>query len=356
MSEYGKRPIVLARYLALAWCGLIVYGSLHPFTGWQDTGLNLWAFLETAWPRYWTAFDLIANVAVYLPLGFFLTLGLRRLPGRFTAPILGILLAGLLSLLLETLQNWLPSRIPSNIDLACNTLGGLLGAIWAYIVGPRIFERLEAIAHQQLAPVPHAELGLTLLGLWMIIPLSPEILLFGAGDLRQFIDFTPAIPFSIDRYALIEAGVAACNAVAVGLILGQLLARTWVAYLIVPLFLLCGLAIRTLGAAILIGPAEALAWLTPGAQQGLLAALAILTLTLWLPTRAGMLLAALALVAGTVLVNLAPANPYSAAALAAWRQGHFLNFNGLTRVAASLWPFLALPFLVLTLRGRPRFT
>ena len=70
-----------------------------------------------------------------------------------------------------------------------------------------------------------------------------------------------------------------------------------------------------------------------------------------MPARASLLLAALALIAGTLLVNLAPANPYSAAALAAWRQGHFLNFNGLTRLVASLWPFLALPFLWLTVRG-----
>lgn len=46
--------------------------------------------------------------------------------------------------------------------------------------------------------------------------------------------------------------------------------------------------------------------------------------------------------AGTVPVNLTPYNPYSVAALAVWRQGHFLNFNGLTRLTASLWPFLAL--------------
>ena len=55
----------------------------------------------------------------------------------------------------------------------------------------------------------------------------------------------------------------------------------------------------------------------------------------------------MALMAGTVLVNLVPFNPYSAAALAIWRQGHFLNFNGLTRMAASFWPFLALPYLIL---------
>ncbi len=60
--------------------------------------------------------------------------------------------------------------------------------------------------------------------------------------------------------------------------------------------------------------------------------------------------AGLALMAGTVLVNVAPPNPYSVAALAAWRQGHFLNFNGLTRLVASLWPFVALPFLMLLAR------
>ena len=69
-----RGPVLLARYLALAWLGLVVYGSLHPFSGWLDKGISPLAFLEGGWPRYWTAFDLVANVAVYLPLGFFLTL------------------------------------------------------------------------------------------------------------------------------------------------------------------------------------------------------------------------------------------------------------------------------------------
>ena len=71
MPVSGNRPIVLARYLALAWCALIVYASLHPFSGWRSTGISPWGFLPAAWPRYWTGFDLVANVAVYLPLGFF---------------------------------------------------------------------------------------------------------------------------------------------------------------------------------------------------------------------------------------------------------------------------------------------
>ena len=41
-----------------------------------------------------------------------------------------------------------------------------------------------------------------------------------------------------------------------------------------------------------------------------------------------------------------PINPYSPMALTVWRQGHFLNFNGLTRLIAALWPYLTLLFLV----------
>ncbi len=350
MPHHGRGPILLSRYLALAWFGLVVYASLHPFSGWRDTGVSSIAFLEGGWPRYWTVFDLVANIAVYLPLGFFLTLALSGIPGRFSALILATLLAGGVSFGLETVQTWLPSRVPSNLDLACNSLGGLLGALWAQSVGPRVFARIAALEHQLIAPIPHAELGLTLLGLWLLVPLSPETLLFGAGDLRQMLGLTGAMPFAAESFVMIEACITAFNAVAVGLIVRMLCARLLVAYLIVPLFLLLCLTVATLAAAILISPADALAWLTPGVRLGLLVAIAILTGALALPATPRLMIAALALMAGTVLVNLAPPNPYSAAALATWRQGHFLNFNGLTRLVATLWPFLTLPFLLLTSR------
>lgn len=357
MPPPGNRPIVFARYLAFAWCALIVYGSLHPFVGWRSTGIGAWVFIGAGWPRYWTAFDLLANVAVYLPLGFFLCLGLRNLRGRATALVLATLLGALLSLAMESAQNYLPSRVPSNLDLSCNALGALIGAIFGQLVAPRSLGRLEQAAQRLLSPLPHSELGLTLLGLWMMVPLSPEILLFGAGDLRQLLDVTPPLPFAVEHFSVIEAGVTACHALAVGLLLRCLLARWWQAYLLVPLFLLLGLLVRTLAAAVLVSPGDAWQWLTPGAQLGLQSSALALLLTLWLPLRAAAVLALLALLAGTAVVNLAPFNPYSQAALAAWQQGHFLNFNGLTRLVASLWPLLALPFLALwPVRGIGRST
>jgi hypothetical protein len=47
-----------------------------------------------------------------------------------------------------------------------------------------------------------------------------------------------------------------------------------------------------------------------------------------------------------VLVNLAPPNPYFTETLKVWSQGHFLNFNGLTRLVSAAWPFAALGYLV----------
>lgn len=345
-----RGPVLLARYLALAWLGLIIYGSLYPFAGWRDTGVSPFAFLGGAWPRYWTAFDLAANVAVYLPLGFFLTLALCRLPGRFSGLVVAVGLSGATSLLLEAVQTWLPSRVPSNIDLASNALGGMLGALLAQIAGPRVFEHSAAWQARLIAPIPHAEFGLTLLGLWLLIPLSPEILLFGAGDLRQILDYGGAVPFAAESYVLIDASITSFNALAVGLIVRQLCLDKSTAYAVVPLFIMLGLIVRTLAAAILVGPGEALAWLTPGARMGLLMAATGLAIAIALPATARLMLASLALMAGTTLVNLAPPNPYSAVALATWRQGHFLNFNGLTRWIATLWPFLTLPFLLLSAR------
>jgi quinol-cytochrome oxidoreductase complex cytochrome b subunit len=61
-----------------------------------------------------------------------------------------------------------------------------------------------------------------------------------------------------------------------------------------------------------------------------------------------------AIMAATVIVNIAPANPYLADSLATWQQGQFLNFNGLTRVLSAAWPFVALAYILALSAGRNR--
>lgn len=142
-------------YLALAYAVLIVYASLYPFANWRDVGLPVLSFLDAAWPRYWTVFDLVVNVLVYLPLGFLLTLALRGLPTRCLPPIAALLFRALLSFCLETLQTWLPSRVPSNLDLACNALIAAIGAfLLALSCGARIFGRLSLLQQSLLVHKP----------------------------------------------------------------------------------------------------------------------------------------------------------------------------------------------------------
>jgi VanZ family protein len=70
--------------LSQAYVALIVYASLYPFSGWRDQGIAPWAFLWSPLPKYWTGFDVAANVAGYVPLGFLLALSfLRRGSQRF---------------------------------------------------------------------------------------------------------------------------------------------------------------------------------------------------------------------------------------------------------------------------------
>ena len=48
--------------LALFYACLIVYASLYPFAPWSSNGLPWWGFVSHPWPRYWTGFDITANL------------------------------------------------------------------------------------------------------------------------------------------------------------------------------------------------------------------------------------------------------------------------------------------------------
>lgn len=344
----------LPRQLALAYTVLIVYASLHPFTGWRNPGLSPFEFLSADWPRYWTVFDLVFNACAYLPLGFLLALALHHLPRRWLVALTTLLLGSGISLSLEALQSWLPSRVPSHLDLACNALGTGLGALIAQWHGEIIFRRILQIQKNLLTQHPHAESGLVLIGLWLLTQLSPETLLFGTGDLRYLLDIPPALPYAAHSFFFMETAIIVCHTLAIGLIATTLFSNRHAAVQVLVLFFSLALAIRTLAAAILVDPLHAFVWLTPGAGLGLMIGLALLLLALLLPTSLHLPLAGLALMAGTVVVNLTPPNPYSTVALAAWRHGHFLNFNGLTRLVSSCWPFLALPYLTLLARRSPK--
>ena len=124
-----KRPATLIPWLLLGVLALIAYGSLYPFNFKPDAvdGGLLDALSRLSWARAGRG-DRIANVLLYLPAGFCLSLWLNSHCRRWVSVIVATLLGTLLSLSIEVAQVYLSPRVPSLIDLILNALGTLLGA------------------------------------------------------------------------------------------------------------------------------------------------------------------------------------------------------------------------------------
>ena len=340
--------------LAFGYSLLIAYASLYTIVGWRDSGVPLFSFVLAGWPRYYTSFDLIVNVLGYVPLGLFVFAALQGHQRKINAPVAWLFTCGfglLLSLILETLQNFLPSRTPSNLDLISNTIGAVLGASFARWLQPRLLDAGYLGYLRQRHFVSGADAGLVLLTLWLMTQLEPNTLLFGTGDVRRLIDLPAAQHFSPDGFRSVETVVAGAATLAVGLIAMQLPRQPRFAFVVLVLAL--GLVVKTGSLALIIQPGAALNWLTEGNGFGLACGLCLLWFARRLVDSAQRALAALALLVATVTVNLAPDNPYLDHMQQVWNPGQFLNFHGLTQFAASLWPFFALPWLMIHRSGEP---
>ena len=337
----------LPLYLAGSYTLLALYGSLYSATGWYLSGVDPLDFLEAGWPRYVTVFDLTFNTLAYIPLGF---LWAASLMGRWppAAACVSAALGSLaLSLGVEALQNYLPARVPSNLDLVCNASGGLLGALAALYWGRDLLDggRLHAWRERRFRQGVMGDQGLMLMGLWLMTQLNPETFLFGNGNLRGWLGLSPTIRFDASRFTELEMVTVAAQTLAVALI-GSLLAANH-PRLLPPVLIGVALAVKSLAQMLLMGSVQGFSWVTPGTLTGLLIGLLIWAFAMLLPQGGRQALAALALMLAVALANLMPDNPYLENTLRVWQQGHFLNFNGLTRLASTLWPFLALPWLML---------
>jgi VanZ family protein len=341
----------LARHLALAWALLIGYASLHPLAAFRDMGGELLPFLTAPWPRYYTRFDVITNAIGYLPLGFLLVPAASPWLRRNFALPLAIVLATGLSIGLEVLQHYLPSRVPSNLDVLSNALGATVGALLGWRWGA-VLNDGGALARWRTRRIVRGhtgEMALVLLFLWWLAQINPDTPLFGLGDLRGLLDLPAPVDFTERRYRAVEIGACVCAMIGVGVI-GWHSMRARSRWLLATVFAVA-LFIKTGSGAVLVPDGGAWLWATPGALAGLVAGALALGVVLMLPPALRFGVAALALLAGVALVNLAPDNPYPSAVSDAWSAGHFFNFSGLTRLASALWPYFALPYLM-TLQAR----
>lgn len=363
MTHATERPKASAtvRIALFFYVLLIVYASCHPFSGWRDNGLPPWSYLFESMPRYWTGFDLAVNVLGYIPLGALAVLALyprlRGLSAMLLAGGAGIVLATLL----ECVQNYLPSRVPSNLDLITNASGALIGALAGWLLSAPVLEqsRLRSLRMQWFSD--QASRGLIVVALWPLAQVYPQPYLFGHGQwlptLSEWLSWLSEQPIDlgsllwnglgmdIGQFLMAEVVITAFGMT--GAVLTLLCQtrphapRVWLAFGL----LAAAVAVKSLAHGVLFAPGNAFSWITPSSGSGLLVGAAMLGGLSFAPALAQRRAALFALVACLVLLNLLPSNPYFESTLQAWVQGKFLNFNGAAQFLALVWPLCALWFL-----------
>jgi len=349
--------------LAGAWMALIVYASLHPFSGWTlpPSFDPAWLLPPVPVPRGVSRFDLISNLLAYMPLGALVAAGrLREGGSRGAALLLAVVCGAALSWLMETGQHLLPLRVPSVIDWGLNLGGAALGAACSLAIdaagGLDGWQRWRArwLLHK-------GGTGVALVLLWPVGLLFPLPLPFGLGQVlaRLHAGLAAALegtawdgglqPFPESARALSPG--AELVGIAAGLLAPSLLAYSLVRPGMRRIVLAAGaaalgLGTTTLSTALNFGPDHAMAWLTPAVLPATGIALGVAMLLAWLPPRSaaacGLLFIGLALTAA----NAAPADSYFDASLQAWEQGRFIRFHGVAQWVGWLWPWAALAYLL----------
>lgn len=355
------RGTTLTRLLSLLFVTAIASATLYPLVDWQLHTEGTFAFLWRGLPRWWTWFDVVSNALAYALLALMLTLAwLERAP-PVSAVVAVTLACSLLSLSLEAIQSWLPARVPSLLDWISNTVGAAAGG-WLGATLNRAAQRPDRIAvpvrdrwFEQGPPT-----GWVLLLLWLATQLVPQRLLFATGHvepaLQRLLDGwqLPDAP-DLSRFAerlwggeaptgygvAVEAGVVVCAMVVVGAIAFALVHGSRRRFALIAGIAAVAFGLRSLATQMVYGVAAPFAWLTPGAQGGLVVGTALLygLETLGPRVRAGCAIAAA--IAGFVLVNVVPEDRYFDTMVAGLRAGQLSNLHGLLRSVSFIWPVLA---------------
>ena len=346
--------------LAWVYVTLIVYASLYPFDGWRIQGIAPWAFLWAPLPQYWTIFDVISNVLGYAPLGFFFTLAFRRTRPRLPALTVATLMATALSSVMESLQFFLPLRVPSNVDWLLNVAGAWLGGATAVVLTwAGVLARWSRFRAKWF--IADARGALVLLALWPVGLLFPAPVAFGLGQVYErleesvatWLQGTPWLEWlplrEVELQPMLQGSEVLC--VLIGLMLPCLLAysvvrtlqQRWSAMLV---FLTLGLFASALSAALTYGPVHAWDWTSSEVRAGVVAALCATSLAAFLSRRTCLVIALVCLVLQLALLNNAATDAYFSLTLQTWEQGRFIRFHGLIQWIGWLWPYVALAYLM----------
>ena len=340
------RRFRLAGVSALAYSAVIIYASLQPFSGWRVPIEPFGDFLLAPWPRWVTMEDVLFNLCAYAPLGFLVSLSSRRRFTTLSAVVLATLLCSLLSLSLESIQQYLSIRIASNVDLLVNSFGGAVGALIAPLFGPhqRLGNALSSIRQQLSLSGVRGDAVLVLACLWLLTQLHTPAMAFGNGDFRTSLQTSPFFDFSPSAYLYAETVVVTLSITSLGLLLSSVTMVNAYYWRLLGSLVIGGLLLKTFSAWLIPRSDDIWVWLTPGVFMGLLCASALLW---WLNQFSSSIRATLALLtigAALAFINGVPINPYRQTLpfVLLSRSSHILSISNIVRALSDLWPWLAL--------------
>lgn len=376
---------------ALSYLLALVMVSLFPFQGWVWNQSLPWDFLWQPLPRYRTEFDLWSNILAYIPLGLLWSsllaarqkwslVARRALP---LSPMVQACLVGVvLSLVMEGLQTYLPSRRAQWLDLLANGVGTATGvALWAVGQFMRRWHRARQRPFRGAIcalPLPGSWLmGSLLLIVWVCAQASPQLLWLALGDaLSNILPLRPwalalghpqESPLTWTEQLVLEAFLVSSGLITLAVIgrttlltighrWSNRLQQQW--GLTLGLTIALALLVRA-GWIWLLAPGAqaspeklqaALAiWLSPGVQTGVflagLGGAAAFVLSLKSMIRLVLILTCV----GVVLSSGLPNSGYEASLASSWASGQWFNLRGLAALSAAVWPFLVLAWLILAL-------
>lgn len=196
------------RLFTLAYAILLVYGTLFPLTGWRFPIENIWDTLLADGVKPTPPSDIITNVLVYIPFGLLLFDNVATRLSATIAVMIAVILGTSLSISLETIQAFIPQRVPSILDVILNAGGTGIGAILArgFRYEIRVGHWLIAQRKNFIVPTEVSTLGLFGLGLWSLSHLSPLVPSIDVATL--WFGLKPVIGFFEGKSALNTAHAA----------------------------------------------------------------------------------------------------------------------------------------------------
>jgi VanZ family protein len=350
MQQEDQRPrkfvwplqaMPLARAISLCYALLIIYVSLTPFDFHLHNGIAGWAWLSAPLPRFITLFDVSVNILAYIPLGFLLVVACYPRWRNFVALGIALGFSALLAFSVESLQTWLPTRIPSQMDWWANMLGGLLGALLAIPLGPQwLSGSLIRRRFDQWFGLNWAACALLLLFPWSQI--YPQSSWLGTGVWGHAIFASVDWGTMVINHVVQEAVITALCWLGAGLLLSLGMRAKAPQWKILMSLLGMTVAIKIVFTALQFGSEFGLLWLTAGAMWGMVLGSILLKLTLAFSGITKFWMALICLVSATLAINLLPDNPYFLMTLRHWNQGRLLHFNELMQWVSVIWLPLAL--------------